>query len=119
MEAIAEATVAVAQSQLVISFLLNFLLSGVMSFLWNIFNTMQIITSLPLLKVKLPANVDQLHKIVLGIANFEVIDKKTIYKDYAVKLLGLNDPDLQMAKDQENEELDKDKKDESGLEKAF
>ena len=39
------------------TFGLNLILSGVMSQLWNVFNTLQIITALPLLSVILPANL--------------------------------------------------------------
>ena len=41
----------------VVTFILNLALKGVMSQLWNIFNTLQIILALPLLTVVMPANV--------------------------------------------------------------
>ena len=41
---------------IVISFAISLLLHGVMSQLWNIFNTLQIILAMPLLAVILPAN---------------------------------------------------------------
>lgn len=40
----------------------------------------------------------------MGVANFEVVDKKTIYKDYAVDMLGFEDPNLEL----NSEEIDKD-----------
>ena len=44
---------------LVISFLINILLNGVMSQLWNTFNTLQILIAMPLFDVIMPANVLQ------------------------------------------------------------
>ena len=45
------------QGQFAMTFALNLLLKGVMSQLWNIFNTLQIILALPLLAVEMPSNV--------------------------------------------------------------
>ena len=47
----------VVVSGFVLTFLLNLLLKGVMSQLWNIFNTLQIILALPMMNVVMPVNV--------------------------------------------------------------
>ena len=52
-----DATVTVFTSQFVFAFIINLILNGIMSQLWNIFNTLQIILALPLLAVMMPGNV--------------------------------------------------------------
>lgn len=47
-----------AQTSFVSSFILQFIMSGALSMLWNIFNTMQILMALNLLMVTFPANVE-------------------------------------------------------------
>ena len=52
------------------TFILNLFLSGVMSQLWNIFNTLQIIMALPMLTVIMPANVLEVRTVLNDIVNF-------------------------------------------------
>ena len=61
------------------TFVINLLLNGVMSQLWNIFNTLQIILALPLLSVMMPSNVILVQDVLLQIVNFQPIDKEEIY----------------------------------------
>ena len=58
MESTAETVETIFTSSLALSFVINLLLNGVMSQLWNIFNTLQIILLLPSLAVMMPANVE-------------------------------------------------------------
>ena len=53
----AEVVVDVLTTGFALTFILNLLLNGVMSQLWNIFNTLEIILALHMLSVILPANV--------------------------------------------------------------
>ena len=53
----AEAAEGALTTGFVVTFVLQFLLSGVMSQLWNIFNTLQIIMAMKLLAVMTPVNV--------------------------------------------------------------
>ena len=57
LTAAADATESLFAASFAITFIINLLLSGVMSQLWNIFNTLQIILALPFLTVLMPANV--------------------------------------------------------------
>lgn len=45
-------------------------LNGVMSQLWNIFNTLQIIMALPMLQVQMPSNIILVQDMLLSIINF-------------------------------------------------
>ena len=45
------------EAQFFLSFVLQLFLSGALSMLWNIFNTLQIILSFNLLMVSFPANI--------------------------------------------------------------
>lgn len=47
----------VIQAQFITSFVLQLLLSGALSMLWNIFNNLQILLALNLFYVKFPGNV--------------------------------------------------------------
>ena len=53
----AESTKTVMETQFLTSFILQVFLSGALSMLWNIFNTMQIILAFNLLLVTFPANM--------------------------------------------------------------
>ena len=53
-----------------LTFILNLSLNGVMSQLWNIFNTLQIIIALPLLAVIMPANVLFVKDVMDQVVNF-------------------------------------------------
>lgn len=48
-------------SQFVLAVLANVALTGTLTQLWNIFNTMQLISALPSFAVKTPTNVAEVH----------------------------------------------------------
>lgn len=64
IETTAETVETIFTSSLALSFAINLLLNGVMSQLWNIFNTLQIILLLPDLSVIMPANVELVSQVV-------------------------------------------------------
>lgn len=78
LEGTSETLEGVLSSSFGLTFLVNLLLNGVMSQLWNIFNTLQIILALPLLSVVMPANVVFVKKVIDGIVNFQIVDKETL-----------------------------------------
>ena len=65
LEGTAESLEGLLSSSFGMTFLLNLFLNGVMSQLWNIFNTLQIILALPLLAVVMPANVIFVKKVMM------------------------------------------------------
>ena len=76
IENAAETFETILTASFALSLLLNLLLSGVMSQLWNIFNTLQIILSLPLLAILLPANVQLVCEVIDKIVNTALVDKQ-------------------------------------------
>ena len=70
------------------TFALNLVLNGVMSQLWNVFSTLQIITAMPLLSIVLPANVIFVFDIVDGVVNFSIIPKETIQEKIVSPIFG-------------------------------
>ena len=56
--------------------------------LWNIFNTLQLLTSLELLQVAMPANLKVLQKTIQDTVNFTVIPKDLLYEKIAEPLFG-------------------------------
>jgi hypothetical protein len=66
-------------TQLIFTFCLNLVMSGTLQMMWNIFNTLQLITALPLLNVSPPGNVISVQESFDKIVNFEMIEKDTIY----------------------------------------
>jgi len=63
-------------------------LTGALSQLWNIFNTLQLISALPSFAVKIPANVETIHSSFDEIVNFEIIPKEFLYDSIIVPILG-------------------------------
>jgi hypothetical protein len=47
--------------------------------MWNFINLMQLITMLPLMNVAFPMNAIALYKILMNVANFEVVPADLIY----------------------------------------
>jgi hypothetical protein len=47
--------------------------------MWNFINLMQLIVMLPLMNVAFPMNAITLYKILMSIANFEVVPAHLIY----------------------------------------
>ena len=62
--------------QFAVSFIINLLLSGTLSQLWNIFNTLQLLTALPLFAIKTPGNVIAMNKKFSEVANFKIVEKE-------------------------------------------
>lgn len=64
----------VMQSGFALTFTMNLLLHGVMSQLWNVFNTLQVILALPMLAVVMPANIAFMQSILKQIVYFSIVD---------------------------------------------
>lgn len=64
LQFLASTTTAMLTTSFALTFIINLLLNGVMSQLWNIFNTLQILMALPLLSVLVPANVQFMVEIM-------------------------------------------------------
>ena len=62
-----------------------------MTQLWNIFNTMQLISALPSFAIKTPSNVEAIHKDFDEIVNFEIISKEELYDWIVVPFLDFTD----------------------------
>ena len=67
------------QSQFLASFILQIFMSGALSMLWNIFNTMQIILLLNLMLINFPANVSLMQEQFEDLVNFELLPKDFVY----------------------------------------
>ena len=58
-----------------------------MTQLWNIFNTLQLISALPTFAIKTPSNVEQIHEGFDEIVNFEIVSKEELYDWIVVPIL--------------------------------
>ena len=76
-------------------FLLNLVMSGTLSLMWNIFNTLQLETALPQLNISPPANVIFIGDKFDEIVNFKLATKEQIYQ-YVTRYLVR---DIQIDKD--------------------
>ena len=74
--------------QFVLSLFINLLLSGTLSQLWNIFNTMQLLTALPLFEINTPGNIIELNKNFSEVANFKIVEKEQLYDWVVVPIFG-------------------------------
>ena len=63
-----------------IPLLIQVFMSGAMSHVWNIMNTLQIINTFPLYSLKIPENVIQMSLAFATFSNLEVIPKDKVYK---------------------------------------
>ena len=63
-------------SQFAVTFVINLLLSGTLSQLWNVFNTLQLLTALPLFAINTPGNVLAMNSQFSQIANFKIVEKE-------------------------------------------
>ncbi len=71
------------------TFLVAYLiLSTVMKYVWQTFNTLQIILVFPMLMVKMPVNVTNVQDSFKKIVNLDFIDKKKVYKVICEPLFG-------------------------------
>ena len=62
-----------------VTFVVNLLLSGTLSQLWNVFNTLQLLTALPLFAINTPGNVIAMNSQFSEIANFKIVEKEQLY----------------------------------------
>jgi hypothetical protein len=71
------------------TFLVAYLIvSTVMKYVWQTFNTLQIILMFPMLMVKTPVNVTNVQDSFKKIVNLDFIDKKKVYKVICEPLFG-------------------------------
>ena len=73
--------------------MLQFLLNGAISMLWNIFNTLQIIIAIELLAIIMPANVQLFYEVIKDTINFQPLPKDVIYNFAIATPFGLEDYD--------------------------
>jgi hypothetical protein len=59
-----------------------------MKYVWQTFNTLQIILVFPMLMVKMPVNVTNVQDSFKKIVNLDFIDKKKVYKVICEPLFG-------------------------------
>ena len=57
----------------------QFVLSGALSMLWNIFNTLQLIVALELFRIHMPANVEMMFTMIHNTVNFQIIPPDDLY----------------------------------------
>ena len=69
----------VIQGQFFASFVLQIFMSGALSMLWNIFNTLQIILALNLLMISFPANVELMQEQFTDMVNMELLPENFVY----------------------------------------
>ena len=62
------------------NFILNFLLSGAMQFLWDLINSQQIVILLPLFASQIPANAMVMFGAIMQIAAFDAIPTDPVYE---------------------------------------
>ncbi len=71
------------------TFLVAYLiLSTVMKYVWQTFNTLQILLVLPMLGIKMPVNVTNVQDSFKKIVNLDFIDKKKVYKVICEPMFG-------------------------------
>ena len=76
-------------AQFLTSFVVQFFLSGALSLLWNIFNTLQILLALEMLNLVMPANVTVFYNLIKDTVNFQLVPKDTLYDNLVAKPFGL------------------------------
>ena len=63
------------------NFILNLFLSGAMHYLWGLIHCLQIVTHFPLMKILMPANADHLFKMMIMIAQFNIVPLEKAIED--------------------------------------
>ena len=58
-----------------LNFILSFLMSLSMSFLWSMINCLQMIVYLPLFNITFPAKLNSLMAILINVATFDIVPK--------------------------------------------
>ena len=66
------------QANFVLMLILNISLGGALSLMWNIFNTLQLVTQLPKLNVRPPVNILAVYDSFDELANFQIFPKETL-----------------------------------------
>ena len=80
-EAVSEFAAGMTKASLVSSFLVNFALSGPMSLLWGLVNSLQIVTHFPLISVMMPSNAYKLLLTIVEISDFQLIPVEDTIED--------------------------------------
>ena len=88
LERTTEAATQLIAGQFVTSLILNIVLSGTLSQLWNIFNTMQLLTALPMFAINTPGNVLTINDKFSEISNFKIVEKEQLYDWIVVPVFG-------------------------------
>ena len=57
----------------------KFFMSGILSILWNIFNTLQLIMGTELLAILMPANIVYCFEMLSDTVNFQLLPKEDLY----------------------------------------
>lgn len=76
LEQVQDAAESFILTQFLLTVGLNLLLAGTFTQLWNIFNTMQLISAFPTFAVKTPSNLDNIHSSFDEMINFEIVNKE-------------------------------------------
>ena len=69
-------------------FLAQFVLKSSLKQIWTVFNTLQILVALPLLKVKMPANVFFVQSQFENIVNMNIFPKEKVYNLIVSPMMG-------------------------------
>ena len=70
---VTEAFDVIGKTAVISNFIINILIAGPLNLLWGTINCLQIITSLPLINVLMPANCQLLFSVLVKIATFDLI----------------------------------------------
>lgn len=74
-----EAAQSLIGTQFITFAILHIVMRGAMSQMWNIFNTMQLLTAIPLFAINTPSNVLFLNEEINKISNFQIVKKEQLY----------------------------------------
>ena len=66
-------------TMIIVPLVLGLVLKGVLSKLWAMLNTFQLINNLSILPILIPSNVSNVHKESISIINFNPVPKEVIY----------------------------------------
>ena len=64
------------------NFILNIIMAGSLSKVWNMIEGMQVVTHMPLFKVKSPGNVNAFIAFFAEIGNFDVVDTGAVTSEF-------------------------------------
>ena len=80
VEVAAKSSVTILASSFALSFLLSLFLSGAMASMWVLQSLLQLIITLPMMQVLMPANVLHFEQYVRGIINFQLVDPEVVMR---------------------------------------